>query len=150
MPIRCTNCYCLNPIYTVQIPFRPLNFFPTVTLFFSTVALCRSRFLLKIFDCYCVHSNDYPHAPFPFLFFPPHFFFLPLYCLFISPLIFTFFLFLPLKLFISFSLFFFLTFPLPSPPHKTSLSALTTFPLPSSTRGPSPPFGLRPFTSPSP
>ena len=113
MSIGCTNYYCLNPIYIVQISFRPLIFFSTVTLFSFTVALCRSRFLLKKFYCYC---NDHPHAPFPF--FSPHFFLstvsLPPHSF--SP--FSFSSLLDSRLFISSS--FFLTFPLPSPPHKTS------------------------------
>ena len=117
MSIGCTNYYCLNPIYIVQISFRPLIFFSTVTLFSFTVALCRSRFLLKKFYCYC---NDHPHAPFPF--FSPHFFLstvsLPPHSF--SP--FSFSSLLDSRLFISSS--FFLTFPLPSPPHKTSFLPL--------------------------
>ena len=133
MPIGCTNCYSESNLYRA-------NPFSTVTLFFSTIALCGLLFLLIFFDCYIVFFHK---IHFLFFFFSPCFFLLLLHYLFISLLIFTFFLFLHLKLFISFTSFFFSLFPFHLPLIRPPFS-----PLPFGTRDlPSPFWHPRPFAS---
>ena len=87
-----------EPIYTMQTNFWLfIFFFPVIVLckaFFPTTVLCHSRFLLQIFECYCVHRNGHCvpfsilwlslNAHFSFFFFFSHFFLLPLFRLFIS------------------------------------------------------------------